>query len=140
MTFMACPEGMETEREFLAALEQVRSLKIFGEDLELLDSNGGFLARFEARPSKQPWIRRSVAAAVKGGVATGHLSSRYPRSSSSPTDIDRFVESYRKAGGQIEFALFEGEAEGFIKRNAGSPAAARAMDKIKQFVHNEISG
>jgi acetyl esterase/lipase len=55
-------------------------------------------------------------------------------------DIDRFVENYRKAGGQIEFALFEGEAEGFIKRNAGSPAAAQAMEKIIQFVHKEISG
>jgi heat shock protein HslJ len=52
MTFMACPEGMETEREFVAALEQVRSWKIFGEDLELLYSNGGFLARFEALPLK----------------------------------------------------------------------------------------
>jgi copper homeostasis protein (lipoprotein) len=52
MTFMACPEGMETEREFVAALEQVRSWKIFGEYLELFDSNGGFLARFEARAAK----------------------------------------------------------------------------------------
>ena len=52
MTFMACPEGMETEREFMAALEQVRSWKIFGEDLELFDGNGGFLARFEARTPK----------------------------------------------------------------------------------------
>jgi copper homeostasis protein (lipoprotein) len=52
MTFMACPEGMETEREFVTALEQVRSWKIFGEYLELLDSNGGFLARFEARAPK----------------------------------------------------------------------------------------
>jgi heat shock protein HslJ len=49
---MACPEGMETEREFMTALEQVRSWKIFGEYLELLDSNGGFLARFEARAPK----------------------------------------------------------------------------------------
>jgi copper homeostasis protein (lipoprotein) len=52
MTFMACPESMETEREFVAALEQVRSWKIFGEYLELFDSNGGFLARFEAREPK----------------------------------------------------------------------------------------
>ena len=55
-------------------------------------------------------------------------------------DIDRFVVNYRKAGGQIEFALFEGEAEGFIKRNAAAPAAAQAMEKIIQFVHKEISG
>ena len=53
-------------------------------------------------------------------------------------NIDRFVENCRKAGGQIEFALFEGEAEGFIKRNAGAPAAAQAMEKIIEFVHREI--
>jgi hypothetical protein len=40
--------------------------------------------------------------------------------------------------GQIEFGLFEGEAEGFIKRNAGSPAAAQAIEKIKEFVREEI--
>jgi len=52
MTFMACPEGMEAERDFVAALEQVRSWKILGEHLELFDGNGGFLARFEARALK----------------------------------------------------------------------------------------
>jgi copper homeostasis protein (lipoprotein) len=52
MTFMACPEGMEIEREFMAALEEVKSWKIFGEHLELFDGNGGFLARFEARAPK----------------------------------------------------------------------------------------
>jgi heat shock protein HslJ len=52
MTFMACPEGMEIEREFVAALEQVGSWKILGEYLELLDNNRGFLARFEARAPK----------------------------------------------------------------------------------------
>jgi heat shock protein HslJ len=52
MTFMACSEGMETERDFVAALEQVNSWKIFGEHLELFDATGAFLARFEARAPK----------------------------------------------------------------------------------------
>jgi copper homeostasis protein (lipoprotein) len=52
MTFMACSEGMETERDFVAALEQVNSWKIFGEHLELFDANGAFLGRFEARAPK----------------------------------------------------------------------------------------
>jgi len=52
MTFMACPEGMETERDFTAALEQVRSWKILGEHLELYEGSGAFLARFEARAMK----------------------------------------------------------------------------------------
>src|SRR4030095_13317181 len=45
MTFMACPEGMETERGFTAALEQVGSWKILGEHLELYAGRRGFLAR-----------------------------------------------------------------------------------------------
>jgi copper homeostasis protein (lipoprotein) len=52
MTFMACAEGMEIEREFMAALAQVKSWKIFGEHLELLDGNRGFLARFAAHAPK----------------------------------------------------------------------------------------
>jgi len=52
MTFMACSEGMETERDFTAALEQVRSWKLLGEHLELYDGSSGLLARFEARALK----------------------------------------------------------------------------------------
>jgi len=54
-------------------------------------------------------------------------------------DRERFVEAYRKAGGHLELELFEGEAEGFIGRNASSPNAARAMEKIIEFVHRQIS-
>jgi acetyl esterase/lipase len=53
-------------------------------------------------------------------------------------DLDRFVMQYRKAGGQVELELFEGEAEGFITRNPGSPAAGRAIEKIIEFVHKQI--
>ncbi len=50
-------------------------------------------------------------------------------------DLDRFVTHYRKAGGQLELELFEGEAEGFVTRNPGSPAAARAIERIIEYVH-----
>jgi acetyl esterase/lipase len=53
-------------------------------------------------------------------------------------DRDRFVESYRKAGGHLELELFEGEAEGFITRNSNSPNAARAIEKIIGFVHKQL--
>jgi acetyl esterase len=53
-------------------------------------------------------------------------------------DRERFVESYRKASGQLELELFEGEAEGFIGRNPNSPNAARAMEKIINFVHRQL--
>jgi uncharacterized lipoprotein YbaY/heat shock protein HslJ len=52
MTFMACPEEMDTERDFVGVLEQARSWKILGDHLELFDGNGAFLARFEARAPK----------------------------------------------------------------------------------------
>ena len=54
-------------------------------------------------------------------------------------DLDRFVTHYRKAGGQVELELFEGEAEGFITRNPGSPAAGRAIEKIIEFVHTQLA-
>ncbi|MCZ6874222.1 MAG: alpha/beta hydrolase [bacterium] len=53
-------------------------------------------------------------------------------------DLDRFVELYRKAGGQVELELFEGEAEGFISRKPSSPAAGQAIQKIITFVHEQI--
>jgi copper homeostasis protein (lipoprotein) len=52
MTFMACPEAIETERDFVGVLEQARSWKILGDHLELFDSGGSFLARFRARAPK----------------------------------------------------------------------------------------
>jgi acetyl esterase/lipase len=52
-------------------------------------------------------------------------------------DLDRFVTHYRKAGGQVDLELYEGEAEGF-GRNQGSPAARQAMEKIIEFVHKQL--
>jgi heat shock protein HslJ len=48
-TMMACTEGMEIERAFLAALERVRRWRLSGSQLELLDGAGTALARFESR-------------------------------------------------------------------------------------------
>jgi heat shock protein HslJ len=48
-TRMACAEGMDTEQKFLAALEQVKTWKIVGEHLELFDTGGRLLVRFEPR-------------------------------------------------------------------------------------------
>jgi copper homeostasis protein (lipoprotein) len=48
-TMMACPEGMETEAAFTAALPKVKTWRVIGEHLELYDANDAFLARFERR-------------------------------------------------------------------------------------------
>ena len=48
-TRMACAEGMDTEQQFLAVLEQVKTWKIAGRHLQLFDASGSLLTRFEAR-------------------------------------------------------------------------------------------
>ncbi|HTS58021.1 MAG TPA: META domain-containing protein [Terriglobales bacterium] len=50
-TMMACLEGMDTEKAFLQALEQVNTWKIGGRQLELFDAAGNLVARFAARPT-----------------------------------------------------------------------------------------
>jgi acetyl esterase len=52
-------------------------------------------------------------------------------------DLDRFVENYRRVGGQVELALYEGEGQAFVTRNASSPAAGKALEKIIAFVHQQ---
>ena len=51
---------------------------------------------------------------------------------------DRFIASYRKAGGRVELHLFEGMGEAFITNNPDTPAARSAVEKIIEFVHREI--
>jgi uncharacterized lipoprotein YbaY/heat shock protein HslJ len=48
-TMMACLEGMDVEREFHKALQQVASWRIEGETLELFDAGGVSIAQFESR-------------------------------------------------------------------------------------------
>jgi copper homeostasis protein (lipoprotein) len=51
-TMMACPDGMETEKAFLGALSQANKVRITRQHLDLLDSAGNLVARFEARHMK----------------------------------------------------------------------------------------
>ncbi|HKV55924.1 MAG TPA: alpha/beta hydrolase [Candidatus Binataceae bacterium] len=61
--------------------------------------------------------------------------------------LERFVELYRKAGGQVDLELSEGASDAFVprnppkalahsfeKRDASSPAAVRVVDKMIAFV------
>ena len=47
-TMMACVDSMEMERAFLDTLSVVARWRIDGQRLELIDSRGDVLARFEA--------------------------------------------------------------------------------------------
>ena len=51
-TRMACPDGMDTEKEFLDTLPHVTRWRIVGEHLEFYDASGTVVGRFEARALK----------------------------------------------------------------------------------------
>jgi acetyl esterase/lipase len=52
-------------------------------------------------------------------------------------DLERFVANYRKRGGEVDLALYEGEGGGFI-RDPASKAAPHAMQRIVDFVHARL--
>jgi len=52
-------------------------------------------------------------------------------------DLERFVAIYKKRGGKVDLALYEGEGEGFI-RNPNSKAAPLALKRIIDFVHAHL--
>ena len=52
-------------------------------------------------------------------------------------DLDEFVRQYRKAGGQIDVTIFDGEGEGLL-RDLSSPVAKQALEQMSAFVHQQI--
>jgi acetyl esterase len=52
-------------------------------------------------------------------------------------DLERFVANYRKRGGEVDLALYEGEGGGFV-RDTASKAAPLAMQRIVDFVHARL--
>ncbi len=63
----------------------------------------------------------------------GDKDQAHPR-----VDLDRFVNQYRKAGGQVQLEMYADMAEGFIIRKPEAPASAQAMEKIIDFVHRQL--
>ncbi|MGD9802773.1 MAG: alpha/beta hydrolase [Hyphomicrobiaceae bacterium] len=54
--------------------------------------------------------------------------------------LDRFVELYKKRGGVVDLALYPGEVEGFVTREAKSEDNKRsATERIIQFVHRTLA-
>ena len=51
-TRMACPEGMDVEQAFHAALGKVATWRVDGDTLELFDASGALVAQFESRYMK----------------------------------------------------------------------------------------
>ena len=48
-TKMACQDAMDIETSFLPALQRVAKYRVVGQQLELLDSAGALVARFDAK-------------------------------------------------------------------------------------------
>jgi hypothetical protein len=64
--------------------------------------------------------------------------SRTNETSHPRPDLDEFVLQYRRAGGKVDLALFEGEGEGFLTRQITSPAAGQALEQVIAFVHQHL--
>lgn len=52
LTMMACPKGMDREKDFMEALGLTRSWKIRGDQLEFYDEEGKLLVRFDVAETK----------------------------------------------------------------------------------------
>ena len=52
-------------------------------------------------------------------------------------DLDEFVLQYRKAGGQIDLTIFEGEGESVL-RDLTSPMAQQALEQMTTFIHQHL--
>jgi len=52
-------------------------------------------------------------------------------------DLDEFIEQYRKAGGQIDVNIFEGEGPGLLS-DLSSPIAKETLDLISAFIHQHL--
>lgn len=54
--------------------------------------------------------------------------------------LERFVETYRRQGGHVDLALYEGEVDGFVVRNTVDPNnAADAMARMISFLHRHLA-
>jgi len=54
-------------------------------------------------------------------------------------DLDRFVTQYRKAGGQVDLELFEGEGQGYISKQPMTDAGKRTIERIIEFVRKQLA-
>jgi acetyl esterase/lipase len=53
-------------------------------------------------------------------------------------DLDRFVTQYRKAGGQVDLELIEGEGQGYISKQPMTEGGRRTLERIIEFVHKTL--
>jgi acetyl esterase/lipase len=54
-------------------------------------------------------------------------------------DLDRFVAQYRKAGGQVDLELIEGEGQGYIGKQPMTEGGKRTIERIIEFVGKHLA-
>ena len=64
------------------------------------------------------------------------LARSYEEAHPAPDRVE-FVRQYRKAGGQIDLTIFEGEGQGLL-RDLSSPVAKHALEQMSAFVYQHI--
>ncbi len=52
-------------------------------------------------------------------------------------DLNEFISQYRKAGGQIDVSIFEGEGEGVL-RDLSTDVAQRALEQMTSFIYQHL--
>ena len=52
-------------------------------------------------------------------------------------DLDEFILQYRKAGGQLDVTIFEGEGEGLLS-DLSSPVGKQALEQMSTFIHQHL--
>ena len=52
-------------------------------------------------------------------------------------DFDEFINQYRKAGGQIDVTIVEGEGEGLLS-DLSSPVGKQTLEQMNAFIQQQI--
>ena len=92
-----------------------------------------------------------VTEEAMGEAAPGRMLARGERTELPPTlclartyeaphprpDLDEFIMQYRKAGGQIDVTIFEGEGEGVL-RDVSTDVAQQALEQMIAFIQKSL--
>ncbi len=81
---------------------------------------------------------RALARGEKTELPPAIFLARDHETSHPTPDREEFVKQYRKAGGQIDLSIFEGEGDGFLTKSLDSTGSQQAFEQIITFVHQHL--
>ena len=80
---------------------------------------------------------KALAAGEKMELPPTLCVARTYEASHPRPDLEEFINQYRKAGGDIDFTVYEGEGEGLLS-DPSAPTAAQALDKMRAFIGEHL--